>query len=597
MKPLLYHWKLRSKMLLLFSVIIMMCSGIILSITSVLYTKFIRDKTEDMYSASLELMAENISNYFEGLKNGIYTVCYSNSAMNFLNTIPYKTTSEYAQASKQWLSSMRSIESLNPNTRLMFLSEIHNTVYQNFSQDYNYNYQYHHEEWYSIMQKPSSPSIMVINNPQNYLNVPRPDETYAVIYKITNWSSQTTTGYMLVQLDKSVLSSLTLNSNIISENILIYDEATQSVIYDNHEDSSRWTSTLKQIHENPVSHSTAFINNKINGEESIAAYYILPDLRWTFIFSSSYSSLLSGISVLLIAGVAATLFILIISIVSVTYFTSRITKPLEEMNKDIELMKQNNFQFQLPIFSDDEIGKLSHNFNLMVDRMDFLINKSKNASLLLKQAELDSLQQQINPHFLYNTLEMIVGLASENRSDDVIETCGQLGQIFKFNLSSKDIIPVQKELVHVKNYLAIIQKRFENKFQVVYEIDPEALQCQVIKFIMQPFVENAVIHGFQNLVSDGLLRICVTRKESDLYIAVEDNGDGISQQVIQEIHSAIARFDAMEQTDFTLTTHIGILNVCYRLKLFFGDQFSVSIEQRNPGTGIYLQVPCILPEN
>lgn len=601
MGKLLYHWKLRSKMLLLFILIIMMCSGMILSITTALHTYFIRDRTEDMYSASLELVSSNVENYFDRLKSSVYTISYSSSANQFLNSIPEKSTSKYAQSKRQWLSSLKSLENLHLNTKMLFCSELHDMVYHNFDTGYNYAYDYREETWYGFMSRSDGPDILVINNPQNYLSSPQPDTTYAVIYKITNWGAQDNVGYMLVQLDRSVLEDLTLSGNVICENTLIYDRSAGAVIYDSKPDSSRWKNTLQKIEQNP-SASTAFLNTTIEGEEAITAYSVLPDLNWTFVFSSSYDSLLSGTSVLLAAGVMVTLFILMVSIVSVIYFTSRITKPLEEVNKDIELMKQNNFQFQLPVLSGDEIGRLSENFNLMAERMDFLINKSEKAALLLKQAELDSLQQQVNPHFLYNTLEMIMGLASENRSEDVIETCGQLGRIFKFSLSSQDVIPVRDELLHVKNYLAIIQRRFENKFQVIQEIDPKALDCRVIKFIIQPFVENAVLHGFQNLVSGGVLRIALSREETPLgepvlRIAVEDNGDGIPDQVIREIYASIASFQPTGESALSLNTHIGILNVCYRLKLYFGDQFSISIEPRHPGTGIYLQVPCILQKD
>jgi two-component system sensor histidine kinase YesM len=262
----------------------------------------------------------------------------------------------------------------------------------------------------------------------------------------------------------------------------------------------------------------------------------------------------------------------------------------------VEQIKNRNFGFKLPETTYDEVGLLTRNFNTMVDRMDYLVNRSRDAELLQKQTDLESLQQQVTPHFLYNTLEMIMGLSSNNDMQMVNMICQSLGAMFRYNLTAREIVTVADEVKHVRNYALIVETRFENRFKIYFDVDEQAMPLGILKFIIQPFVENAVTHGFDQLTCGGVIKICIVQDSGKICIVVEDNGSSISDEALADIYSQM-EVDTDVRQSLIPARNIGILNVYYRLKLRFGDDFSFDVKQRSPGTAVIISIPPSLLNN
>lgn len=239
----------------------------------------------------------------------------------------------------------------------------------------------------------------------------------------------------------------------------------------------------------------------------------------------------------------------------------------------------------------DEIAVLDQQFNRMLGKLDQLIKTSYVQKLENKEAQLKNLQLQINPHFLYNTLETISSIAAVKQVFVVCDICGKLGEIFRYSLGKDygEMVPLEQEMKHIKNYMFIQEIRHGNRLQVFYNIDVDAAHVYIPRFILQPIVENAISHGLGNLTSVGTLEISAFEKKDRLYIRIEDDGEGMDQEKVAEIVRFINTAKPVEGKK-----NIGIRNVNQRIKLACGEQYGIIIESTPyQGSCFTIQLPIM----
>lgn len=234
----------------------------------------------------------------------------------------------------------------------------------------------------------------------------------------------------------------------------------------------------------------------------------------------------------------------------------------------------------LEIAQKDEIGCLYQTYNRLNRRIDGLIASLKEAMYQDKEKEIKLMHSQLNPHFIYNTLESISWLAYEKNVPEISKVMNALSEILKYSVKYSDaLVTFGDELKMLKNYVYIQRFRFENRFEVVYEIDEHLLEYKTIKFTFQPFVENALVHGFKNKKEHGLIWIRLYEKENLIYAEVEDNGCGMEPWIVSSVNDIH-------------TDGIGISNIDKSLQLRFGTEYRLRIMNRpGEGTTILLRLP------
>lgn len=242
-----------------------------------------------------------------------------------------------------------------------------------------------------------------------------------------------------------------------------------------------------------------------------------------------------------------------------------ISTPILQLAKTMKRMEHEELDVSLPIPKGaGEISVLYKNFNSMIQGRKELMERIYGATVREKEAELRSLQAQINPHFLYNTLDSIKWMAAKYEADDIEEVVIDLSQMLRYSLNKGlNILKVSEELIQIKSYLKIQQMRFSNNFETRYEIDPEALNCEVIKLLLQPLVENALLHGFDEAGEKGILIIEIRRNDQQLYFAVKNNGKKMDLKRVNQ---------ALLQPEEEKPTSYGIRNVNDRLVKFYGEE-------------------------
>lgn len=277
--------------------------------------------------------------------------------------------------------------------------------------------------------------------------------------------------------------------------------------------------------------------------------------------------------------------IFIIAIFSV--ISAKISQPIKELEKSMKLVEEGNFDINIDVRGEDEVVELSRTFNIMVSRIRELMDQILVEQEAKRKSDLNALQAQINPHFLYNTLDSIVWMAENGKSQDVITMVTALARLFRISISKgKDIISVEQELEHARNYMIIQKIRYKNKFSFEINADKEALTHKTLKLILQPIIENSIYHGIEYMVDEGLIKINVRTTEDKLIYEISDNGLGMKHEVLENILSF--------KSKNTGGSGVGVKNVHERIQLSYGKEYGLAIESElEEGTTVTITIPLI----
>lgn len=297
----------------------------------------------------------------------------------------------------------------------------------------------------------------------------------------------------------------------------------------------------------------------------------------------------------IIEAILPLLLLLIVTVTGLIYWYSKdFSSRVELLVQKFRRSETGDLSVGEEIGGSDEIAVLDQQFNRMLKKLDQLIKTSYVQELENKEAQLKNLQLQINPHFLYNTLETISSIAAVKQVFVVCDICGKLGEIFRYSLGKDygEMVPLEQEMKHIKNYMFIQEIRHGDRLQVFYNIDVDAMHVYIPRFILQPIVENAISHGLGNLTSVGTLEISAFEKKDRLYIQIGDDGEGMEAEKVAEIVRFINTAKPVEGKK-----NIGIRNVNQRIKLACGEQYGITIESTPyQGSRFTIQLPIMREE-
>ena len=273
--------------------------------------------------------------------------------------------------------------------------------------------------------------------------------------------------------------------------------------------------------------------------------------------------------------------------------SKNISMPLEELQKVMELVEQGDMEVEVRIEREDEIGKLAGSFNHMVCNIKELIDKVYITQLGKKEAEFSALQSQINPHFMYNTLETVNMMAILEGNYEISDLLTAFGKILRVNLDQKNnIIFLTQELEYIGNYVKILQMRDHELFTFEIHTSDQANICRIPKLTLQPLVENSIIHGFKEKMSHRHLVIEADVAEGYLTITIQDDGKGMTPERLEDVRQSLELEESIGKK-----ASIGLNNVNERCQLFFGKSFQMNIEsQRSVGTKITLKAQAVYGE-
>ena len=271
-----------------------------------------------------------------------------------------------------------------------------------------------------------------------------------------------------------------------------------------------------------------------------------------------------------------------------TYISFRVTTPIRELEKSVKKLEEGNLDADIYMGGSYEIQHLGKSVQDMKRRIKGLMQDIVTEHEEKRKSEFDSLQAQINPHFLYNTLDIIVWQIENEKQSEAVHTVTALARFFRLSLGKgKNIVTIKAEIDHVKNYLMIQHMRFKNKFEYEFDVADDVLELASLKLMLQPLVENAIYHGMEFMDGDGLITIKAWRENDELYLSVSDNGLGMTEDKVAMV------LEGKSNSGNGRGSGIGVKNVNERIKLYFGEAYGLKIDSEpDEGTTIIIHLPA-----
>ncbi|MEF3354153.1 sensor histidine kinase [Paenibacillus sp. GYB006] len=272
--------------------------------------------------------------------------------------------------------------------------------------------------------------------------------------------------------------------------------------------------------------------------------------------------------------------------------TKRLTRPIQLLQHKMRLTASGYLEAKVKPIGTDEIADLGQSFNIMVEKIKELLEQSIRKQQQLQKAELRTLQAQINPHFLYNTLDSIIWMAEAGKNDGVIQLVKALSDLFRISLNKgRDWVMIRTELAHANSYLVIQQMRYRDILEYRIEIDPELLDYPILNMTLQPLIENALYHGIKNKRGKGLIVIGGYLELTAVILTVTDNGIGIPTDRLALLRQQLEQPLQSEEEE-PAEGGFGLQNVHQRLRLYFGSEYGVELESiAGAGTTIFVRIP------
>ncbi len=455
----------------------------------------------------------------------------------------------------------RRITSLNPNTKL------------------------EDQEWYQMARAAGGKSVVSAPHVQSLIK----NEYRWVVSlsrELKSTDGITAEGVFLVDLNLNVINDICSNINLGKKGYVFIVDRNGNIVYHPQQqliDSNLRTEQITKVLQ--ASSGDSFI---INNEEGKRIYSVQDtNFGWRIVGVANTDDLITSKSDLRNSIILYSLYGLVIPILISIWLSHRLLMPIKVLQSDMKQVEKGNFNIQTKIRQMNEIGQLGRSFNLMVSRTKSLMEETIQNQENKRKSELLLLQSQINPHFLYNTLDSIVWMAEQKQHEEVVLMTSALAKLFRASITKdQELVPIRVEIEHITNYLLIQKMRYTDELNYVIDIDESIHNYKTLKILLQPLVENAIYHGIRNMygMEDGMITIRGRQSGDQVVFEVEDNGRGMTTEQQGRL--------LFKSEGDTRTQGIGIRNVNERIKLYFGHEYGIQIKSEiEVGTCITITIP------
>ncbi len=397
-------------------------------------------------------------------------------------------------------------------------------------------------------------------------------------------------GYLIIEIYKSHIVEICNNFNTnlnLDLAVLGYDFMTIANLRYPQADGKFYVSPdMERI---KTAQAGSFIEKDFKGRQQLVAFYLSKYSPLIVVGMMPVALILENSNFIKWIIFLTCVISLIICILLAVLITRSIFRPIKNLVSCMNQVEKGDLSVRVDYHRWDELGLLGKSYNKMIDQVRELLTKIVDKQNQLREFEIKALQAQINPHFLYNTLDSIKWLAKINGVNEISVMVTQLGKLLRSSISHDDeMVSVAASIKNIDSYLSIQKIRYGGKFEVYFNVDPRIEEYPIPKLILQPLVENAVLHGLENKKGNGSVTINGFKKGNELIFEIIDDGVGIDTEKVKAINAG---------HDFSFTSSsIGIQNVNRRVKLYYGDKYGLHVmSKKNAGTKIILRMPLTIP--
>ncbi len=435
------------------------------------------------------------------------------------------------------------------------------------------------EKWYKDINEDTNAPLLLPTYVRRFTEKSNP-WVLSLSSKIKSPNTQLNTGTMLVELNFKIIDEICSQINLGARGYVFVVDNNGSIVY--HPQLQLIYSGLKEENIKGILETDTSvllnddrvynINNITNTGFKIIGVTYLDE-----VMNSYYD--VNLIYILIALGMV------LLAVVGSTQLAKLITRPITKLEVAVNEVEKGNLNVQFEVSGTIEVEKFAASLNAMIIKVKELMSRIVKDQETIRTSELKALQSQINPHFLYNTLDSIIWIAEDSKNAKIKQITVALANYFRIVLSNgDDIITVQTEVEHIRNYLVIQKMRYEQYLDYIIDIDPALHGLYMPKLLLQPIVENAIYHGIKNLHHQGLIKIKGIKTEDKMVFVVEDNGRGMKAPELERVFSV--RKNPLKRGG------VGLNNVKERIKLYYGESYGIKIESVfKEGTKVYVYLP------
>jgi two-component system sensor histidine kinase YesM len=401
------------------------------------------------------------------------------------------------------------------------------------------------------------------------------------------YQGNTSRGILLVDMNFSDIEQLFSKVNAKGEGYVYLTDSEGEIIY-HPKQKVIYSKLMEENNKVAATYDDGSHMETFNGEKRAVVVKTVGYTGWKIVSVTPIKEIAINLNQFKFFTIIILAVSILVIIVGNSIVSLKVTNPIRKLEDSVKDLENGDLNLDIYIGGSHEIQHLGRTINSMVNQMKLLMDDIVKEQEEKRKSELDALQSQINPHFLYNTLDSIVWMVESERYPDAISMVTALASLFRISLSKgKNIISIKDEIEHAKNYMKIQKVRFKDQFSFKVNIDPEIEEYSTIKLIIQPLLENAIYYGVESMRDEGVITVKGYQMENDIFIEVTDNGMGIpeEEQILLLTDNTRARKRG---------SGIGLINVHQRIKLYFGEEYGLQIKSElDEGTTIIIHLPKI----
>ena len=567
--------------------VLLLSAVLIITGVSMRYTRNSIFENSSVYTQNIiKQMNQNIDSYIDYMENIAYMISSNEDVQEYLfgDNVDDGTRERLINQFKTILdgrSDIRNLGIIGINGRKLI-----NDGKQSVNPDLKLSTQ----EWYlDALQKPEGP-LLTSSHVQHIVSGERP-WVITLSRGIRNFSNGgEKEGVFFIDLNYSAISELCDQNTIGTKGYAFILDESGSIVY--HPQQQQLYNELQTENIDLITDTKDDTVRTGSGNKG-KLYCISRSNKtgWTVVGCMSISELLRKSSQAQSIDVLIAAALMIVALIFSSFLAKGFTYPIQRLRDSMARVQEGDFNgADVEIDSDNEIGSLTRSFNVMTHRIQDLMEQNVKDQEAKRKSELKALQSQINPHFLYNTLDSIIWMAEGKKYEEVVLMTASLARLLRQSISNEDeVVPISREVEYAKGYLTIQKMRYKDKLEFQIDVEPSILNIPLIKLVLQPIIENAIYHGLKYKESKGLLLVKGFMKDGNAVLKVIDDGVGMDEETLAHIYDR-------HKVNYH-SNGVGVYNVQKRLKLYYGENYGITYEsEQGVGTTATITIPGIQEE-
>ena len=529
----------------------------------------------------IQQMNQNIDSYIDYMENIAYLISSNEDVQDYLfdekidNEGRYRILNQF-QTILDSRSDIRNVGIISKNGRMLI-----NDGSKSVNQDLDLNTQ----EWYATaLEKPNGP-ILTSSHVQHIISGERP-WVITLSRGIRDRSgSGEKEGVFFIDLNYSAISELCDQSTVGTKGYAFILDAKGNIVY--HPQQQQLYNELQTENISLIMDTDE--DTVLTGTGNDGKLYSISRSEktgWTVVDCTNVKELLSKSRQAQSVYVLTAIILVIVALLFSRFMARSITLPIQKLRDSMKKVQEGDFSVSdVVVDSKNEIGSLTKSFDVMTHRIHELMEQNVHEQEEKRKSELKALQSQINPHFLYNTLDSIIWMAEGKKNEEVVLMTASLARLLRQSISNEDeVVPIANEVEYARGYLTIQKMRYKDKLEFQIEVDSSILYIPLIKLVLQPIIENAIYHGLKYKESKGLLIIKGFMKDGNAVLQVIDDGVGMDEETLAHIYDK-------HKVNYH-SNGVGVYNVQKRLKLYYGEDYGITYtSELGKGTTATITIP------